>query len=127
MILHRIIFKNKFANFLQNTGNYRYFLEFRVSKILNSINDILEKISIIQTMEKAHKVLEYCAAKSKDDVFQTSRVSKFFAEQTFKAIVLKISDNYSDVLSNSPLNQTCRQGFWVQKRLDFGSFGEKFS
>ena len=65
-------------------------------------------------MEKAHKVLEYCAAKSKDDVFQTSRVSKFFAEQTFKAIILKISDNYSDVLSNGPLNQTCRQ-FRVQK------------
>ena len=64
-------------------------------------------------MEKAHKVLEYCAAKSKDDVFQTSRVSKFFAEQTFKAIILKISDNYSDVLSNGPLNQTCRQ-FRVQ-------------
>ena len=73
----------------------------------------MEKISIAQTMEKAHKVLEYCAAKSKDDVFQTSRVSKFFAEQTFKAIILKISDNYSDVLSNGPLNQTCRQ-FRVQ-------------
>ena len=47
--------------------------------------------------------------RAKDDVFQTSRVSKFFAEQTFKAIVLKISENYSNVLSNASLNQTCRQ------------------
>ena len=45
----------------------------------------------------------------KDDIFQTSRVSKFFAEQTFKAIILKISDNYSNVLTNGSLNQSCRQ------------------
>ena len=88
-----------------------------ILKEWESVNEILEKISIVQTMEKAHKVLEYCAAKSKDDMFQTSRVSKFFAEQTFKAIVLKISDNYSDVLSNGLLNQTCRQ--W---RVQTGAF-----
>ena len=111
---HTFLEKNIFTIFSKSIFSSFWYPKSDILKEWESVNEILEKISIVQTMEKAHKVLEYCAAKSKDDMFQTSRVSKFFAEQTFKAIVLKISDNYSDVLSNGPLNQTCRQ-VWARK------------